>query len=160
MHDTNASCGKATRVSTFVFANEGSSRSYPEIGVSEGHHELSHHESKDEKLEKIRKINRYHVEQFAYIINKMKETREGAGTLLDNSMVIYGSGIGDGNRHNHDDLPIVMAGRAGGAIDTGRHIKFENGTPMTNLYLSMLDLVGAKVESLGDSNGRLKGLKG
>ena len=149
-----------TRVSTFVFANEGSNRSYPEIGVSEGHHELSHHESKDEKLEKIRKINRYHVEQFAYIINKMKETREGAGTLLDNSMVIYGSGIGDGNRHNHDDLPIVMAGRAGGAIDTGRHIKFENGTPMTNLYLSMLDLVGAKVESLGDSNGRLKGLKG
>ena len=100
------------------------------------------------------------MEQFAYIINKMKETPEGEGTLLDNSMVIYGSGIGDGDAHNHDDLPIVMAGRAGGAIDTGRHIKIENGTPLTNLYLSMLDLVGAKVESLGDSNGRLKGLKG
>ncbi len=149
-----------TRVSTFVFANEGSNRSYPEIGVSEGHHELSHHESKEEKLEKIRKINRFHVEQFSYIVNKMKETREGEGTLLDNSMIIYGSGIGDGNRHNHDDLPIIMAGRAGGSIDTGRHIKYENGTPMTNLYLSMLDRVGAKVESLGDSNGRLAGLKG
>jgi Protein of unknown function (DUF1552) len=149
-----------TRVSTFVFANEGSNRSYPEIGVSEGHHELSHHQRKAEKLEGIRKINRYHVEQFAYVINKLKETKEGEGTLLDNSMVIYGSGIGDGDAHNHDNLPIVMAGRAGGAIDTGRHIKFENDTPMTNLYLSMLDLVGAKVESLGDSNGRLKGLKG
>ena len=149
-----------TRVSTFVFANEGSNRSYPEIGVSEGHHELSHHESKEEKLEKLRKINRFHVEQFAYIMKKMHETREGEGTLLDNSMIIYGSGIGDGNRHNHDDLPIIMAGRAGGSIDTGRHIKYENGTPMTNLYLSMLDRVGAKVESLGDSNGRLPGLKG
>ncbi len=149
-----------TRVSTFVFANEGSNRSYPEIGVSEGHHELSHHQKNADKNEKLRKINRFHVEQFAYIINKMKETPEGEGTLLDNSMVIYGSGIGDGDAHNHDDLPIVMAGRAGGAIDTGRHIKIENGTPLTNLYLSMLDLVGAKVESLGDSNGRLKGLKG
>ena len=149
-----------TRVSTFVFANEGSNRSYPEIGVSEGHHELSHHQRNADKNEKLRKINRFHVEQAAYIINKMKETKEGEGTLLDNSMVIYGSGIGDGDAHNHDNLPIVMAGRAGGAIDTGRHIKIENGTPLTNLYLSMLDMVGAKVESLGDSNGRLKGLKG
>ena len=149
-----------TRVSTFVFANESSNRSYPEVGVSEGHHELSHHESKEEKLEKIRKINRFHVDQFAYILGRMREVREGEGTLLDNSMVIYGSGIGDGNRHNHDDLPIIMAGRAGGSIETGRHIKFENGTPMTNLFLSMLDRVGAKVESLGDSSGRLKGLIG
>ena len=149
-----------TRVSTFVVANEGSNRSYPEIGISDGHHELSHHQSKEEKLEKIRKINRFHVEQFAYLLGRMKETREGEGTLLDNTMLIYGSGIGDGNRHNHDDLPIIMAGRAGGTIDTGRHIKYENGTPMTNLYLSMLDRVGAKVESLGDSNGRLTGLNG
>ncbi len=149
-----------TRVSTFVFANEGSNRSYPEIGVSEGHHELSHHQKDADKNEKLRKINRFHVEQFAYIIHKMKETPEGEGSLLDNSMVIYGSGIGDGDAHNHDNLPIVLAGRAGGAIDTGRHIQFENDTPMTNLYLSMLDMVGAKVESLGDSNGRLKGLKG
>lgn len=149
-----------TRVSTFVFANEGSNRSYGFIGVPDGHHDLSHHESKEEKLEKIRKINRFHVEQFAYILGRMKEIREGEGTLLDNSMIVYGSGIGDGNRHNHDDLPVVMAGKAGGSIDTGRHIKYENGTPMTNLFLSMLDRVNAHVESLGDSNGRLNGLKG
>lgn len=149
-----------TRVSTFVFANEGSNRSYGFIGVPDGHHDLSHHESKEEKLEKIRKINRFHVEQFAYILGRMKEIREGEGTLLDNSMIVYGSGIGDGNRHNHDDLPVVMAGKAGGSIDTGRHIKYENGTPMTNLYLSMLDRMHAHVESLGDSNGRLGNLKG
>lgn len=149
-----------TRVSTFVFANEGSNRSYGFIGVPDGHHDLSHHESKDEKLEKIRKINRFHVEQFAYIVGRMKEIREGEGTLLDNSMIVYGSGIGDGNRHNHDDLPVLMAGKAGGSIDTGRHIKYENGTPMTNLYLSMLDRMHAEVESLGDSSGRLSQLKG
>jgi hypothetical protein len=149
-----------TRVSTFVFANEGSNRSYGFIGVPDGHHDLSHHESKEEKLEKIRKINRFHVEQFAYIVGRMKEIKEGEGTLLDNSMIVYGSGIGDGNRHNHDDLPVVMAGRAGGSIDTGRHIKYENGTPMTNLYLSMLDRMHAEVESLGDSSGRLSQLKG
>ena len=149
-----------TRVSTFVFANEGSNRSYGFIGVPDGHHDLSHHESKEEKLEKIRKINRFHVEQFAYIVGRMKEIKEGEGTLLDNSMIVYGSGIGDGNRHNHDDLPVVMAGRAGGSIDTGRHIKYENGTPMTNLFLSMLDRMHAEVESLGDSSGRLSQLKG
>jgi hypothetical protein len=149
-----------TRVSTFVFANEGSNRSYGFIGVPDGHHDLSHHESKEEKLEKIRKINRFHVEQFAYILGRMKEIKEGEGTLLDNSMIVYGSGIGDGNRHNHDDLPVLMAGKAGGSIDTGRHIKYENGTPMTNLYLSMLDRMHAHVESLGDSSGRLSQLKG
>ncbi len=148
-----------TRVSTLVFANEGSNRNYTEIGITNGHHELSHHESKEEKLEKLRQINRFHIEQFAYILSRMKEVREGEGTLLDNTMIVYGSGIGDGNRHNHDDLPLIMAGRAGNTIDTGRHIKFENGTPMTNLFLSMLDRVGAKVESLGDSSGRLAGLK-
>ena len=148
-----------TRVSTLVFANEGSNRNYTEIGINSGHHELSHHESKEEKLEQLRKINRFHIEQLAYILGRMKEVREGEGTLLDNTVLVYGSGIGDGNRHNHDDLPLLMAGRAGGTIDTGRHIKYENGTPMTNLFLSLLDSVGAKVESLGDSSGRLAGLK-
>lgn len=147
-----------TRVATFVFANEGSNRSYPFIGVPDGHHDLSHHESKEEKLAKIQKINQFHTEQLAYVLQKMTEIKEGSGTLLDNSMVIYGSGIGDGNRHNHDDLPILMAGRAGGSIQTGRHIQYESGTPMTNLYLSMLDRVGANVASLGDSNGRLANL--
>lgn len=148
----------ATRVSTFVFANEGSNRSYPFIGVPDGHHDLSHHESKAEKQQKIQKINQFHTEQVAYILRRMNETREGESTLLDNSMIIFGSGIGDGNRHNHDDLPLLMAGRAGGTIQTGRHIKYETGTPLTNLFLSMLDRVGAKVESLGDSSGRLAGL--
>lgn len=148
-----------TRVSTLVFANEGSNRNYTEIGINSGHHELSHHESKEEKLEQLRKINRFHIEQLAYILGRMQEIREGEGTLLDNTVLVYGSGIGDGNRHNHDDLPLLMAGRAGGTIDTGRHIKYENGTPMTNLFLSLLDRVGAKVESLGDSSGRLSGLK-
>lgn len=148
-----------TRVSTLVFANEGSNRNYTEIGVNSGHHELSHHESKEEKLEQLRKINRFHIEQLAYILGRMNEIREGEGTLLDNTVLVYGSGIGDGDRHNHDDLPLLLAGRAGGTIDTGRHIKYENGTPMTNLFLSLLDRVGAKVESLGDSSGRLAGLK-
>lgn len=149
-----------TRVATFVFANEGSNRSYPFIGVPDGHHDLSHHESKEEKLAKIQKINQFHTEQLGYVLRRMTEVREGERSLLDNSMVIFGSGIGDGNRHNHDDLPILMAGRAGGSIQTGRHIRYESGTPMTNLYLTMLDRVGAKVESLGDSNGRLARLEG
>lgn len=149
-----------TRISTFVFANEGNNRSYPFLEVPEGHHDLSHHGGDVKKHEKIRKINRFHVEQFAYLLKRLKEIKEESGTLLDNCMIVYGSGIGDGDRHNHDDLPILLAGRGGGTIQPGRHIKFENGTPLCNLYLSMLDRVGAKRELLGDSTGRLAGLDG
>ena len=148
-----------TRVATFMFANEGSTKPYPQIGVSEGHHDLSHHGNDPSKHEKIRKINTFHVEQFAYIVGRLKGIKEGDGTLLDRSMLVYGSGIGDGNRHNHDDLPVLLAGRANGSIKTGRHVKYPQ-TPLNNLFLSMLDRMGATTESLGDSTGRLGKLDG
>lgn len=150
--------GDVTRVSTFMFANEGSNKSYSFIGVPEGHHDLSHHGGDSAKHEKIKKINRYHIEQFAYLLGKLKGIREGSGTLLDNTMMVYGSGIGDGNRHNHNDLPIVLAGRGGGTIKPGRHLKFDTNTPLNNLYLSLLDRMGTPIDSLGDSKGRLSGL--
>ena len=152
--------GDVTRISTLVLANEGSNRSYPFLEVPEGHHELSHHGNDEKKHEKLMKINLFHVTQFAHLLSRLKGIPEGEGTLLDNCMILYGSGIGDGNRHNHDDLPIVLAGKAGGAIKPGRHIVYPNGTPLNNLYLSMLDRLHVKCESLGDSNGRLKQLDG
>ena len=144
-----------TRVGTFMFANEGSNRSYKMIGVNDGHHELSHHQRNAEKLEAIRKINQFHVDNLAYMLRKMRDVREGDRTLLDNTMVVYGGGIGDGDRHNHDDLPILVAGGAATGIKSGRHIKYKNNTPMTNLFLTMADKAGVPVESIGDSSGRL-----
>jgi hypothetical protein len=148
----------ATRISTYVFANDGSNRSYRFIGVPEGHHDLSHHGNLKSKQAKIRQINRFHITQFAYMLEKMKGTKEGEGTLLDNCMMVYGSGISDGNRHNHDDLPILLVGKGGGSLKTGRHIRFKKETPLTNLYLAMLDRVNASVDSFGDSTGRLDSL--
>ena len=148
-----------TRISTFMFANEGSGKSYPEIDVREGHHDLSHHGNDPAKHEKIKKINTFHIEQFAYVLERLKGIKEGDGTLLDRSMLVYGSGIGDGNRHNHDDLPVLLAGRANGTIQGGRHVKHEN-TPLNNLFLAMLDRMGAGTERLGDSTGRLGKLDG
>ncbi len=148
----------ATRTFTFMFTNAGSNRSYPNIGVREGHHNLSHHGSDQDKLEKIAKIDHYHVQLFAYLVEKLAGTQEGEGTLLDNCMVMYGSGIGDGNRHNHDNLPIVLLGRAGGAIQPGRHLEYPRDTPLTNLYRSMLQRVGAGVDQFGDSTGTLDDL--
>lgn len=148
----------STRVSTFVFANEGSNRNYSSIGVPEGHHELSHHENNPNKQGKIRQINTYHVTQLAYLLNKLRDTREGDGTLLDNCMIAYGSGNSDGNRHNHDDLPILLAGGGGGTIRKGRHIRVPRETPLNNLWLSMLDRMQAGIETLGDSTGRLQSL--
>jgi len=145
-----------SRVATFVVANEGSNKSYPFLEVPEGHHDLSHHGKDEGKWAKIKKINHYHVTRFAHLIEKLHGMKEGEGTVLDHSLIVYGSGIGDGDRHNHDDLPILLAGKGGGQIQTGRHIKFENNTPLTNLYLTMGDLLGAKVEHLGDSTGKLK----
>ncbi len=147
-----------TRVSTFVFANEGSNRAYPFIGVSEGHHDLSHHENNPTKLGKIRQINTFHTTQLAYILTKLKESREGDGTLLDNCMIAYGSGNSDGNRHNHDDLPLLLAGKGGGSIRTGRHLRVARDTPINNLWLSMLERMQTPVDQLGDSTGRLQGL--
>jgi hypothetical protein len=147
-----------TRVATYVFANEGSNRSYSFIGVPDGHHDLSHHGGDAKKQEKIRDINRFHMTQFAYLLEKMQGIQDGERTLLDNSMIVYGSGIGDGNAHNHDNLPILLAGRGGGAFRSGRHVKYAFETPLNNLYLTMLDRLDCRVEKLGDSTGPLDGL--
>jgi hypothetical protein len=147
-----------TRISTFVFANEGSNRNYRLINVADGHHDLSHHQGNRDKLQKIRDINRFHMEQFAYMIDKMKRVPEGTGTLLDNCMVLYGCGNGDGNRHNHDELPIVLLGKAGGQLTTGRHVRYARNTPIANLYIEMLDRMGVRVDTFGDSTGRLANL--
>jgi hypothetical protein len=149
-----------TRIATFAFANDGSNRSYRFIDVPEGHHDLSHHQGDKTKLEKIKKINTFHVTQLSYLLQKLNEVKEGDGTLLDHSMIVYGSGIGDGNRHNHDQLPIIFAGGGNGTIKTGRHIKLSRETPMANLYLAMLDRMGAPLDSFGDSTGKLTGLEG
>jgi hypothetical protein len=145
----------STRIATFIVAHDGSNNPYPFIGVNEGHHDLSHHQDKKEKKDKIAQINRYHMEQFAYFIEKMRSIKEGEGTLLDNSMIVYGSGIEDGNSHSHANLPILLAGRGGGTLQPGRHVRYEKETPMTNLYLSMLDRMEVKVDRHGDSTGRL-----
>ena len=145
----------ATRIATYIMAHDGSNRQYPFIGVRDGHHDLSHHGGDEEKKGKIAKINRFHATQFAYFVDKLKSIKEGEGSLLDNCMIVYGSGLGDGNRHNHDNLPVLLAGRGGGTIQSGRHIQFERETPMTNLFLSMLDRVGAPTERIGDSTGLL-----
>jgi hypothetical protein len=145
-----------TRVVTFPLANDGSNRPYPFIGVSEGHHDCSHHGSDPKKLEKIKKINTFHAEQLAYVVSRMAGVKEANGkSLLDNVMMVYGSGIGDGNRHNHDDLPILLIGKGGGTIDGGRHLKYDRA-PLMNLYLSLFDRMGCPTDRFGDSTGRLK----
>ncbi len=144
-----------TRVCTFMFGRAGSNRSYREIEVPDGHHNLSHHGNDPVKLDKISRINRYHVQQFAYILERLKAIPEGDGTLLDNCMILYGSGLSDGNRHNNENLPVLLAGQGGGQIRSGRHVVYEEETPMTNLFLSMLDRVGVSIDYLGDSTGRL-----
>jgi hypothetical protein len=147
-----------TRIATFMLANEGSNRSYRQIDVPEGHHDLSHHGGDAAKHAKIRAINRYHVSQLAYLLEKLNAIPDGEGTLLDHCMIVYGSGIGDGNRHNHDNLPVLVAGKGGGTIRTGRHIRVPDETPMANLFVSMLERVGAATDRFGDSTGSLPGL--
>jgi hypothetical protein len=148
-----------TRVATFPFANEGSNRPYKLIEVPEGHHDLSHHGNDAKKLAKIKKINTFHTTQLAYLVGRMKAVKEANGTtLLDNVLLLYGSGNGDGNRHNHDELPVVLLGKGGGTITTGRHIRYPRNTPIANLYIQMLDRMGVQVSSFGDSTGRLPNL--
>jgi hypothetical protein len=149
----------STRIATLMFADAGSNRSYRHIDVPDGHHDLSHHGGDPGKHAKIRQINRFHVTQLAYLLQKLKSIPEGEGTLLDNCMILYGSGLSDGNRHNHDDLPVLVAGRAGGTIDSGRHVQVAPETPMCNLFLSMLDRMGAPAPFIGDSTGTLRELQ-
>ena len=148
----------ATRISTFVFGNEGSNRSYRELGISEGHHELSHHGNHEGKIERIAQINKYHAALLGGFLDRLNQVTEGESTLLDNSLIVYGSGIADGNQHRHRDLPIVLAGRFGGTIETGRHIRYLLDTPLTNLYVSALERFGTPTEKFSDSTGGLAGL--
>lgn len=148
----------ATRVCSFVLANEGSNKSYSFIDVKEGHHELSHHGNNEEKKKKIARINTFHTSQLAYLMERLSSVQEGDGTLLDHCMVAYGSGNSDGNRHNHDDLPIILAGGGCGTLSTGRHIRYRNGTPLSNLWVSMLNRMEVNMDRIGDSSGALPGL--
>lgn len=146
-----------TRISTMLYSREGSNRAYPELGFTDGHHPITHHRYIPELVEKVTKINVYHLEQFAYFVKKLKSIPEGEGTLLDHCMLVYGSAHSDGNRHSHVDLPTIIVGRGNGVLKTGRHIVYPE-TPMTNLFLTLLDKMGVPTDKLGDSNGKLQGL--
>jgi hypothetical protein len=144
-----------TRVATFMLAREGGVRTYPEIGVPEAHHSCSHHRGDPVLIEKVAKVSDYHALQFAWFVEKLKSTKEGDGTLLDHSVLTYGAALGDPNIHDHTHLPTLIAGRAYGQIKPGRHIRYPEGTPMSNLHLSLLDLAGVPTEKLGDATGKL-----
>ena len=148
--------GDVTRVASFLVANEGSNRSYASIGVPEGHHGISHHGGDAKAQGKIARINLFHMELFAKLVSRLASMPEGDGTVLDHTLIVYGSAIGDGNRHNHDDLPILLVGGGNGTVKSGRHLRVRGGTPVANLYLSLLDRVGATRTSFGDSTGRLE----
>jgi hypothetical protein len=156
MYDLQAVAFQAdlTRVTTLVYSREASSHTYPEIGINDGHHPLSHHGGKKDSIEKLKKINAFHVGLFAYFLDKLKNTPDGDGSLLDHSMLVYGSSLSDGNKHLHNDLPVLLAGGGSGTLKPGRHVVYEKDTPMTNLYLSMLDRMGVHPESIGDSTGQ------
>ena len=147
-----------TRVMTFLVTHEGTSRAYREIGISDGHHPLTHHRNQPELMEKVAQINCYHMKQFAGWVEKLKATKEADGTLLDHSMIVYGAGLSDGNRHLHEDLPTLIAGRAGNYIKSGRRVVYRRETPMCNLFLTMMDRMGVKMENFGDSTGHLEGV--
>ena len=149
----------STRVSTFMFGNAVSGRNFSFLdGVKGGHHQTSHHENDKEKLEQYKRINTWHMAQLAYMLDKMKAIKEGEGNLLDNSMVLFGAGMRDGNAHNPHNLPVVLAGRGGGTLSPGRHLVYEKNTPLCNLYVSMLSRLGTPMEKFSDSTGELPGL--
>jgi hypothetical protein len=150
--------GDVTRVITFQLARETSNRTYPEIGVSDAHHPLTHHGNDPVKVEKVGRINRFHVSLFADFLAKMRDTREGDGTLLDHSLLMYGSGMGNPNQHDHDNLPILVAGGAAGRMRGGRHIRFARPTPLANVHLTLLDKVGVRLDSFADSRGQVEEL--
>jgi Protein of unknown function (DUF1552) len=145
-----------TRISTFMLAREVSGRAYPEIGISDSHHPLSHHQDEPAKLERLHKINEYHFQQFAYLVKKLAATPEGDGTMLDHTLLLYGTGISDSNTHFHDDLPIALIGGQAAGIKSGRYIRYPKGTPLANLHVTILDKLGVSVEKLGDSTGTLE----
>ena len=145
-----------TRIATFMLANEGSNRSYPMVGVNDGHHHLSHHQNKEDLIAPLKKIDKYLITHFASFLERLKGIKEADGNLLDHSMIVYGSAISDGNHHNHNDLPILLAGGGSGTITTNRHVVYPKNTPLNNLFLSMLDRMDVRIDQLGDSTGRLE----
>ncbi len=147
-----------TRTSTFMIGRDGSIRTYNEIGIPEPHHPLTHHRGNKDNIEKITQINTFHAQQFAYFLGRLKATKEGDGTLLDHSMIVYGSGLADGDKHSHTNLPILLAGRGNGTIKSGRYLTYPGGTPAANLWLTLLDRMGVHPESIGDSTGRVEHL--
>ncbi len=147
-----------TRVVSFMMAREGSNRSYRSIGVSDGHHSVTHHQNDPQKIAKTMKINELHVQSFAYLLDRLKATPEGEGNLLDHSLILYGSSISDGNAHTHHDLPLLLAGGGACNIKGGQHIRYPEQTPMNNLLVTMLDRAGVRTENLGDATGTLKQL--
>ena len=150
--------GDVTRVITFQLARETSTRTYNEIGVSDPHHPLTHHGNDPAKVERMAKINAFHVSLFAYYLEKLKATPDGSGSLLDHSLILYGSGMGDPNVHNHVDLPIVVAGGGAGRVKGGRHIKYAEPTPLANLHLTLLEKVGVRLDAFADSKGKVEEL--
>ena len=144
-----------TRVVTFLVTREGTQRAYREIGISDPHHPLTHHKNNPELMEKVTRINEYHTTQLAGWLGRLQALQEGDGNVLDHSMIVYGSGISDGNRHLHDDLPTLLIGRGGGALRSGRRITYRRETPMANLHLTLMDRMGVRVENFGDASGRL-----
>ncbi len=150
--------GDVTRVTTFQLARETSNRTYPEIGVPDPHHPLSHHGNDPDKLERMAKINRFHVSLFAEFIGKLKNTKDGDGSLLDHSLYLYGSGMGNPNVHDHTNLPTIVAGGAAGNMRGGRHIRYDKPTPLANLHLSLLNKAGVPMEKFADSNGKVNEL--
>lgn len=143
----------STRVATFMLANSGSNRTFPSLGITEGHHTLSHHAGDKNKLDKIKKIDKYYIELFAGFLEKLNSVKEERGTILDNSMIVYGGALSDGNRHNHDDLPVLLAGKGGGTIASGRFLKMQ-GQPMCSLFLSMFDRLRVRAVQFGDTSKR------
>ena len=144
-----------TRVVTLMYSREGGNRTYRSIGVPDAHHGLSHHLNDPEKMARLAVIDRHHVAMLAYLLGKLRDARDGDGSLLDHAMVVYGSSLSDSNAHTHDDLPTLLAGGGGGALRGGRHLRYPDGTPMTNLFLTMLDRLGVHRERVGDSTGRI-----
>jgi len=144
-----------TRVITFMIGREFGGRTYREIGIPEGYHALTHHQYKQDKIDKVIQIQTYHAKHFAYYLEKLRSTPDGDGSLLDHMVVLYGGGLSDGNSHLHDNLPALLVGGASGKLKGGRHIRYPKDTPMPNLLLSMLDMVGVHQDKLGDSTGRL-----
>jgi hypothetical protein len=147
-----------TRVATFLVMREGSNYAYREIGIADGHHQLTHHRGDAEKIERVAQINTYHATQVAKWLTKLKATPEGDGSLLDHSMIVYGAGISDGDRHNHEDLPTLVAGRGGNFMKPGRRLVYRRETPMCNLFVTMMDRMGVPCDRFGDSTGPLEGL--